>query len=155
MKNTKMKTLVIALAIAILGVASIAAIAQSKREHHGGRGFGGGRMFSQLDLTDEQKASMKKIRESHSETLKALHQQVRTEMQALHQAQQGGTFDEAQVSQKLAQIAPLRAKLMAEEFKIRQESLAVLTAEQKAKLDSLRQQFKGKSSERKFRKSQS
>ena len=154
MKQHKIKALVIALVITLVGVASVAVIAQSKREHHGGRGMMGGHMFSQLNLTDDQKASLKKIRDSHSETIKSLHEQIRTAMQSLHQAEQGGAFDEALASQKLAQVAPLRAKLMAEEFKIHQESLAVLTAEQKTKLDSLRQQFKGRFSERKFQKSQ-
>jgi periplasmic protein CpxP/Spy len=118
--------------------------------HHfgGGEGRGGfGRMFRNLDLTDAQKAQFKQIRESHRETMKSLHQQIRTEMQALHQANQGSTFDEASVSQKLAQVAPLRAKLMAEEFKIHQEMMAVLTPEQKTKLEQSRTEFKARKAE--------
>lgn len=165
MKNiNKIKAFAVALVMA-LGIGASFAMAQSTGEksgdklgqrggrHHfargegrGGRG-GFGRMFRNLDLTDEQKAKFKQIRQSHSETMKSLHQQIRTEMQALRQANQGATFDEAQVSQKLAQVAPLRAKLMAEEFKIHQEMLAVLTPEQKTKLEQSRAEFKAKRSE--------
>jgi periplasmic protein CpxP/Spy len=126
------------------------------RQHFArGEGRSGfGRMFRNLDLTDEQKAKFKQIRESRKEAMKSLHQQIRTEMQALHQANQGSNFDEALVSQKLAQIAPLRAKVMAEEFKIHQEMLAVLTPEQKTKLEQSRAEFKAKREEFKAKRGQ-
>jgi periplasmic protein CpxP/Spy len=124
--------------------------ARRGERHHFARGEGRGgfgRMFRNLDLTDEQKAKFKQIRESHSAAMKSLHEQIRTETQALHQANQGSTFDETLVSQKLAQIAPLRAKLMAEEFKIHQEMLSVLTPEQKTKLEQSRAESKAKRAE--------
>ena len=115
----------------------------------------GGRMFSQLNLTDAQKAQFKQIRESHSATIQSLRQQIHEQMQAIHQSNNATTFDEALVSQKLAQVAPLQAKLMGEEFKIHQEMLNVLTPEQKTKLDQLREQFKTKREEFKAKKSAS
>jgi len=162
MKNiNKVKAFAVAVVLAMMVSASFA-MAQSTGEksgdkfgrrggrHHfanreGRGGFGG--MFRNLDLTDDQKAKFKQIRESHSETMKSLHQQIRTEMKGLHQANQGSSFDEALVSQKLAQIAPLRAKLMAEEFKMHQETLSVLTPEQKTKLEQSRAESKAKRSE--------
>jgi protein CpxP len=166
-KNNTVKTMIVAVIMAMVVSASIV-MAQSTGEpsadktgRRGGRANfakrGGhamsGRMFRNLDLTDEQKAKFKQIRESHSESTKALRQQIRTQTRALHQANQSGAFDEALVSQKLAQIAPLRAKLMAAEFKIRQEMLAILTPEQKTKLEQSREEFKAKRGERKARKS--
>ncbi len=165
--NNKVKTLVAAIIMAMVVSASFV-MAQStddqsvnKRGHRGAREFSGkrggpgmsGRMFRNLDLTEEQQAKLKQIRESHSESTMALRQQIRTQMQALHQADQGATFDEALVREKLAQVAPLRAKLMAEEFKIRQEMLSILTPEQKTKLEQSREEFKAKRGERKARKS--
>jgi periplasmic protein CpxP/Spy len=162
MKNiNKVKAFAVAVVLAMVVSVSFA-MAQSTGEksgdklgrrgggHHfaGREGRGGfGRMFKNLDLTDDQKAKFKQIRESHSATMKSLHEQIRTEMQGLHQANQGSSFDEALVSQKLAQIAPLRAKLMAEEFKMHQETLSVLTPEQKTKLEQSRAEFKAKRSE--------
>ena len=107
--------------------------------HRGG--FGGG-MFAKLNLTDAQKASMKQIRESFGERTKSLREQLRAKRQELRQANEGGTFNEALATQNLTESAGLQAKLMGEEFKLRQEMLAVLTPEQKTQLDQMRQQFK-------------
>jgi periplasmic protein CpxP/Spy len=110
-------------------------------DHRGG--FGGGGMFGKLNLTDDQKARLKTIRESFGERTKSLRQQLQAKRQELRQANQGDTFNEALTTQKLTESAGLQAKLMGEEFKLRQEMLAVLTPEQKTQLDQMRQQFKG------------
>ena len=112
-----------------------------KGDHRGG--FMGGGMFEKLNLTDAQKASMKQIRESFGERTKSLREQLRAKRQQLHQANEGGTFNEALATQNLTESAGLQAKLMGEEFKLRQEMLAVLTPEQKTQLEQMRQQFKG------------
>ena len=120
--------------------------------HEGRRGkggefgghFGGGMMFRGLDLTDAQKASLKQLRESFGERTKSLREQLRAKHEELRQAEAGGTFNEALAAQKLAEVAPIQAKLMAEEFKLRQDSLAVLTPEQKAQLEQRRAEFKTK-----------
>ncbi|HEX8336995.1 MAG TPA: Spy/CpxP family protein refolding chaperone [Pyrinomonadaceae bacterium] len=106
----------------------------------GGRGgrFGGG--FRGVELTDAQKASMKQLRESFGERTKSLREQLRAKRQELRQAESGTTFNEQLAAQKLTEAAGLQARLMAEEFRLRQESLALLTAEQKAQLEQRRQQ---------------
>jgi len=109
-------------------------------DHRGG--FGGGGMFAKLNLTDAQKASMKQIRESFGDRTKSLREQLRAKRQELRQANQGGTFNEALVTQNLTESAGLQAKLMGEEFKLRQEMFAVLTPEQKTQLDQMGQHFK-------------
>lgn len=110
-------------------------------DHRGG--FMGGGMFEKLNLTDDQKARMKTIKESFGERTKALRDQLQAKRQELRQANQGDTFNEALATQKLTESAGLQAKLMGEEFKLRQEMLTVLTPEQKTQLDQMRQQFKG------------
>ncbi|HET9532573.1 MAG TPA: Spy/CpxP family protein refolding chaperone [Blastocatellia bacterium] len=127
-----------------------------KRGHHGMRGGArmGGRLFSQLDLTDAQKAQIKQIRENSREAIRPLREEMRAKRQEIRQANQGGTFDEALVRQKLTEIAAIEAKLMAERNRIHQETLAVLTPEQRAKLDQLREQFKNKRNERRSRQEQ-
>ena len=120
-----------------------------KMERHGGRGkhggWGGmrqGGFFRQLNLTDDQKAKMKQIHESFAERNKPLREQLRAKRQELRQASEGGTFNEALATQKLTEMASLEAKLMGEQFKLRQETLSVLTAEQKAQLEQSKAQFK-------------
>ena len=122
---------------------------------HGGQkgpGFGGmraGGFFKQLNLTDDQKAKMKQIRESFAETNKPLREQLRAKRQELRQASEGGTFNEALATQKLTEIAPLEAKVMAARASLHQEMLSVLTAEQKAQLEQSRAQFKQRREQRK------
>jgi protein CpxP len=122
------------------------------RWHHG-RGMRGA-IFRGLNLTDEQKAQMKQIRQSYRERTQPLRQELRAKTQGLRQANQGGAFNEALVTQTLTETAPLRAKLMGESFKLRQEMMAVLTPEQKAKIEQMREQFKAERAERKAKRAQ-
>jgi protein CpxP len=117
------------------------------REGRGGWGKGAGMrgmMFGGVNLTDDQKAKMKQIGESFRERTQSLHQQLRAKRQELRQASEGGTFNEALATQKLQESASLQAKLMGEQFKMRQEMLAVLTPEQKTQLEQKRAEFKAK-----------
>jgi protein CpxP len=119
---------------------------------HGDHSFGdirgGDRLFSQLNLTDDQKAKMKQLHESFAERNKPLRDQLQAKRQELQQARQGDTFNESLATQKLTEMASLEAKLMAEEFKLHQETLAILTPEQKTQLEQARAQFKTKRGDR-------
>lgn len=159
MNKGRIKTVAIATLSAIALAASIA-VAQTvttnqgtPTERHAGRGghkghgWGGmrrGGSFKQLNLTDDQKAKMKQIRETFAQTNKPLRDQLRAKRQELRQASEGGTFNEALATQKLTEIAPLQAKLMASQHNLHQEMLSVLTAEQKAQLEQSRAQFKAR-----------
>jgi Spy/CpxP family protein refolding chaperone len=162
-KLGKFKVLAIA-SLSAIALAASFAIAQSvktnrdkgpRQEWQRGRGdgkhegWGGmrGAFLSQLNLTDDQKAKIKQIRESYGERNKPLREQLRTKRQELRQASEGGTFNEALATQKLTEMAGLEAKLMGEEFKLHQETLSVLTAEQKAQLEQSKEQFKSRRGE--------
>ena len=142
------------LSAVVLLVASLA-VAQSvktgtqdgkgRRAWHGEgmkRAFGGDRLFARLNLTDDQKAKMKQIRETFATTNKPLMEQLRAKRKELRQASEGGTFNEALATQKLTEMAGLQAKLMGARFQIHQQMLTVLTPEQKTQLDQLKTQFK-------------
>src|SRR5215510_11767740 len=159
MNKGRIKTVAIATLSAIALAASIAVAqtvttgqgAQQGTERHGGfrgehMGWGGmrGGMFKQLNLTDDQKAKMKQIRESFATQNKPLRDQLRAKRQELRQASEGGTFNEALATQKLTDMASLEAKLMGERFKLHQEMLSVLTPEQKAQLEQSKAQFKAR-----------
>lgn len=155
-KLGKVKLLAIASLSAVVLTASIA-VAQSvktesqdgKGSRHGWHGQGmnrgshrGDGVFGRLNLSDDQKAKLRTIRESFAERNKPLREQLRAKRQELRQASEGGTFNEALATQKLTESAALEAKLMGERFKLHQEMLSVLTAEQKAQMDQLKTQFK-------------
>jgi len=159
----RFKTLAIATLSAIALAASIA-VAQTvttnpstqqgterhggfRGEHKGRRGWGGmrdGGFFRQLNLTEDQKAKIKTIRENSAAQNKPLREQLHAKRQELRQASEGGTFNEALATQKLTEMASLEAKLMGERFKLHQETLSVLTPEQKAQLEQSKAQFKGR-----------
>ena len=170
-KLGKFKTLTIA-SLSAVALAAPIAFAQSTTtaqdtpqttsERHGGHGKGwgdkgregrgwdrgggrmGGMMFADLNLTDDQKAKMKQISQSFRESTKSLHEQLRAKRQELRQASEGGTFNEALATQKLQESAGLQAKLMGEQFRMRQQMLSVLTPEQKTQLEQKRAEFKAK-----------
>src|SRR6266566_6231381 len=155
-KLGKVKMLAIASLSAVVLVASIA-VAQSVKTDRGNgqgprrewrgegakRGFhGGGALFNRLNLTDDQKAKMKQIRESFAERNKPLLEQLRAKRLELRQTSEGGTFNEALATQKLTEMVGLQAKVMGARFVLDQQMLSVLTPEQKAQLDQLKAQFK-------------
>ena len=171
-KLGKLKTLTIA-SLSAVAIAAPIAYAQStgsnqdnqqitrgdhRGGHKGGKGWGGefgrggrrmgGGMFRGIELTEDQKTRMKQISDSFRERTQSLHQQLRAKHQELRQASEGGTFNEALATQKLTEAAGLRAKLMGEQFKMRQEMQSVLTAEQKTQLEQKRAEFKAKRGER-------
>ena len=147
-KLGKVKLLAIASLSAVVLVAGSIAVAQSVKTHRQGqrgawmgRGMRGG-VFARLNLTDDQKAKMKQLRESFGETNKPLLEQLRAKRQELRQASEGGTFNEALATQKLTEMAGLQAKVMGARFQLHQQMLSVLTVDQKAQLDQLKAQFK-------------
>jgi periplasmic protein CpxP/Spy len=119
--------------------------------HRGGGHFGGG-MFRGIELTDAQKASLKQLHQSFGERTKSLREQLHAKRQELRQAESGTAFNEALATQKLQESASLQAKLMAESFRLRQESLSILTAEQKAQLEQRKQQREQRREQFKTRK---
>jgi len=168
MNKGRFKTLAIATLSAIALAASIA-VAQTvttdqgtqqgtRTERRGGRGghkghgWGGmraGGFFRQLNLTEDQKAKIKQIRETFAQTNKPLREQLHAKRQELRQASEGGTFNEALATQKLTEMASLKAKLMGARQREHQEMLSVLTAEQKAQLEQSKAQFKARRGQRK------
>ena len=55
-------------------------------------------------------------------------------------------------AQKLTEAASIEARLMGERFRLRQETLAVLTAEQRQQLEQRKQQREQRRGERKMRR---
>lgn len=146
---------------ALAQTATDKAVQEGQQKQGGGRhrwgrhGRGKGRhAFGGVALTDGQKTQMKQLRESFQQRTESLRTELRNKTKELHQANQGGAFNESLVAQKLAETAPLRAKLMGERLKLRQEMMAVLTPEQKTQLEQRREQFKQKMQQRREHKTE-
>ena len=112
----------------------------------GGRGGPGprdglGPIARDLNLTDDQKAAIKKISESFAESDKALHEQLR----ALHGSEpdpMSGTFDEAAVRTAAEARARIQVELEVAHAKMMAQVASVLTAEQKAQLAARHEQMR-------------
>jgi periplasmic protein CpxP/Spy len=111
---------------------------------HGGPGGprdGGMGPLRDLNLTDEQKAQVEKIRTSFEESTKALHEQL----SALHDSQPdpfaGAAFDEAAVRAAAEARAKVEVELEVARARMASQVFALLTTEQKAQLNERRQQF--------------
>ncbi|MEO6392905.1 MAG: Spy/CpxP family protein refolding chaperone, partial [Pyrinomonadaceae bacterium] len=121
-------------------------------ERRGGRGPGfggkhGGMMFRGLNLTEDQKAQMKQIQESFRQRVAPLREQMKNQRGEGRGFAKAGTFNEAEATQRMIAAAPLRAKLMGESFKMRQEMLNVLTPEQKTQMEQQRAERKARQGE--------
>lgn len=146
-----MKKLIIAiLAVAVTAGGTILVLGQTegaerpeKRAHarhgkFGKRGMMAGRMFRQLGLTDAQKDQIKAIREASRENTTAIRLGMRETRKQIAELGTNGELDLGLLDQLAAQQAEYQKQMIIERQKTKVQMLAVLTPEQKAKLDELK-----------------
>jgi Spy/CpxP family protein refolding chaperone len=109
--------------------------------------FGPG--FRQLDLTDDQKAQLKKIADARRSDFEAAGQKVRAAREGMQALIEADSVNESAIRAKSAEIAAAEADVMILNAKVRQESLQVLTSEQQAKLKAQRTAREGEAKQRK------
>ena len=134
--------------IAVAGALLIAASVVFSQGPPPGGGFRGGRgpgdglgpFGRDLNLTDEQKAQIKKIQDSFRETEKALFDQLKT-LRESEPDPMSGSFDEAAVRTAAGAKAKIQIELEVSRAKMMSQIASVLTAEQKAQLAVRRKQF--------------
>ena len=95
---------------------------------------GPGMQFRNLDLSDDQKAQLKKIREARQAEFKAAGEKLRTARQGMRQLLQADAINEGAIRAKSQEVAAAEAEVAILNAKLRKESMQVLTAEQLAKL---------------------
>ncbi len=113
---------------------------KGKRGGKGGmRGKRGGMGFRGIELTDAQKAQMKAIRQANMPD-----SALREEMKTIMQARRAGTITE---DQKL-RMETLRSQMKANREVVRLQMEAILTPEQKAKLEAKKLEMQQRMQER-------
>ena len=110
-----------------------------------GQGFRGGRegapgrgiraALASLDLTDDQKAKVKGLLEGERPKFEALRQEGRAAREALRTATKAATPDPAAVGAAFLRVDAHRSAMRAERNVSRQKLEALLTTEQRAKLE--------------------
>jgi protein CpxP len=151
--TTRFKTsLAAALAVVTIATAAPMLMAQDQPQHRQGPGFGGpggpgmrrggpmgfGPGFRELDLTDDQKAQLKSIAESHRDEFRAAGEKARAAHDGMQALVEADSINEAAIRAKSAEIAAAEAEVMILNAKVRQESMQILTSEQQQKLKELR-----------------
>ena len=132
--------------LAGLALALVAGLAFAQQEggpmHHGMRGMHGhfmgdpgfGMMLHQLNLTDEQKAQVKQIRQTEKPNLKPLMQQQFQSHQQMMQLITSGNFDQAKATAIATQEAQTHIQMEVEHAKIYSQIYQLLDSTQKAKV---------------------
>jgi protein CpxP len=156
--NWKKMSGVIAIVGALLLALAMVAFSQGPQggpprggDFHGGPGGprdGLGPMGRDLNLTDEQKAQIKKIQDSFAESTKALREQAHAQHESEPDPLSGGAFDEAAVRAAAEAHAKIQVELEVTHARMMSQIFAVLTTEQKAKLAAKRQEFEQRRQER-------
>ncbi len=146
MKSTRVKIVIVGLALVLIGAVALSQTA--KRHWHRGGMFGHQLAFftHYLNLTDAQQAQVKEILAKEKPTLQPLLQQLAQGHHQLRQFEESGNFDEAQVRTIASQQSQNLTELIVQKSRIEAELVQILTPEQKAKLtqfmDKREQRFK-------------
>jgi protein CpxP len=143
--KTKFRSVAVALlALMLCGTAAISSAQQSNES--GAQGWAGhrhghmGYLAKELNLTDAQKTQIKTILQSQRATMRPLKQQLMQNRIDTINATNGGAFDQAKVQALATQRAQIMAQLEVQKAQIRSQIYnQVLTSDQKAKADQLRQ----------------
>ena len=144
---------VVTLALVLCGGAMMS-FAQQSDENGGGAVWSGhrhhvGYLARELNLTDAQKAQIKTMMQSQRTTLRPLLLQMAQNRAAMLTATASGAFDQAKVQSLATQQAQLMAQLSLQRASLHSQIYnQVLTADQKAKADQLRQKQLARVTER-------
>ena len=104
-------------------------------------GFGGPMaLLRQLDLTDEQRAQVRQVMESHRDEQRAIGERVMAAHRAQEDAVTAPQFDEQVIRTKSAELAAVEADAAVLQAKVHSEVFAVLTPEQQAKAAEIKAQ---------------
>lgn len=143
--KTKFRSVAVALlGLMLCGTAAISSAQQSNESgaqawaghRHGHMGY----LAKELNLTDAQKAQIKTMMQSQRTTMRPLMQQLTQNRIDTINATSGGAFDQAKIQALANQRAQIMAQLQVQKAQIRSQIYnQVLTSDQKAKADELRQ----------------
>ena len=130
-------------ALIIVGLLT-GARAQSQTGPGHPRGFHGVRLFENLQLTNEQKSTIDGLFAANRENARSLRQRFQEQRQLLRNAAQTQPFDEAAVRFQAQELAKLQSEMMVQRAAVMNQISGILTTEQKAKLQDLREQRKAR-----------
>lgn len=147
----KFNLLALVLSSVLVAATSSAVLAGDHQPRHGVHMFADGKMFKELDLTDAQKTQVDALLKTHREKMlnKAERYAMHEELQSVLNSD---TFDEAGVRVILEKQQAKKLEQEVARLKLQHQIRALLTPEQKAKLDErkakMRERMQQKMAER-------
>ena len=156
--TTRLKTMIAAGAAALMlaGAAPLLLAQnqppqQQQRQRRGGPGVDGprgmrggpGMEFRGLDLTDDQRAQLRKIREARQSEFKAAGEKLRAARDGMRALIEADSINESAIRSKSQEVAAAEAEVAILNAKVRAESTQILTTEQQQKLKELRASLPG------------
>ena len=115
---------------------------------------GAGPEFRFLDLTDDQQAQLRKIREARQSEFKAAGEKLRAARQGMRALMEADSINESAIRSKSQEVAAAEAEVAILNARVRAESMQILTSEQQAKLKELRTNRQGQMKQRPGRRGQ-
>ena len=112
-----------------------------QRGHHG-RGNRAGMICKFLGLTEEQIEQAKEIREANAEKMKKLAEAMREAQKAIREASHADDIDEAAIRDLASNAADAMAEMAILRAEMKQSFQAILTDEQKAKIEEKKAEMK-------------
>jgi Spy/CpxP family protein refolding chaperone len=100
---------------------------------------GVGPEFRFLNLSEDQQAQLRKIREARQNEFKATGEKLRAAREGMRQLLTADSINESAIRSKAAEVAAAEAEVAILNARVRQEALQILTADQQAKLKELRE----------------
>ena len=94
-------------------------------------------MGAVLDLNVEQKAQLESLFNQQYQDTQELRDQMHASREAMHEARNTKTFNEADFRAKAAKQSELKTEMMVAHAKLKQQVYALLTPEQQEKADTL------------------
>ncbi|MGI9045098.1 MAG: Spy/CpxP family protein refolding chaperone [Gemmatimonadaceae bacterium] len=110
-----------------------------KKRMERGRRMGGDHVMAQLNLTDAQKTQVRAIHEKYQPQKRTLREEGMTQMRSLRAARQAGDTSAAARQRFQQQREQFRTRSAAIRQQQQNEVRAILTAEQRAKVDAARE----------------
>lgn len=111
-----------------------------KQHERGMRGMDGlRRAFAHLDLSEEQKASLKSLKQNNKETMTAVRESILPLKKQMHELMSADDLDEAAIRDLSARIADKKTDQMILMASIKKQAIAILTDEQKAELKQMKE----------------
>ena len=98
---------------------------------------GGGRLNSHLSLTDSQMQNLRTIREQHRQATQASMEDLHTKERALRDQLNAGSTDAATLGRMLIEIESARKRNETSRQAFREQAVAALSADQRARLKTL------------------